>query len=36
MADGKPPKKRPLVVRVRLALANLVEWLFSFLLRQAP
>jgi hypothetical protein len=34
MADGDRPRKRPLVVRVRLALANLLEWLFSFLLRQ--
>jgi len=34
MADGDPAKKRPLVVRVRLALVNLVEWLFSFVLRQ--
>jgi hypothetical protein len=34
MVDNGPPKKRRLVVRVRLALANLVEWLFGFLLRQ--
>jgi hypothetical protein len=33
MAESDPPRKRPLVVRIRLALANLLEWLFSYLLR---
>jgi hypothetical protein len=35
MPNGDQPNRRPLVVRVRLALANFVEWLFSFMQRQA-
>jgi hypothetical protein len=33
MAEGDTTKKRPLVVRVRLALANFLEWLVGYLVR---